>query len=83
MNIYCMRWYIGEESPLTEDMPTNSRAEAMMEGSGKGAESRNKANGKDLVLRFLDERFEMNSDLVYKYGWEWRIDKYADRKANG
>lgn len=44
MNIYCMRWYTGEESPLAEDIPINSRAEAMMEGSGKGPESRNKAN---------------------------------------
>lgn len=47
MNVYCMRWYPGEESPLMEDIPINSRAEAMMEGSGKGPESRNKANSKD------------------------------------
>lgn len=59
MNIYCMRWYVGEESPLAEDLPINSRAEAMMEGTGKGAESRNKANSKDykgnLGLRFQEK----------------------------
>lgn len=50
MNVYCMTWYAGEENPLTEDLPTNSRAEALMEGSRKTSENKNKSNSKEFEL---------------------------------
>lgn len=43
MNIYCLRWYEGEENPFAEEYPTNSRAEAMMED--RSGEERNKTHG--------------------------------------
>lgn len=47
MSIYCMKWYEGEENPFADQAPTNSRAEAMMEGSDRHSEEKNTALGKD------------------------------------
>ena len=48
MLIYCIKWYDGEENPFADQYPRNSRAEAMMEDSGKGSEDKDKALSKDV-----------------------------------